>query len=61
MNVRFNGCRVWKRIKDELGMFEFYIFPSIIVSQDRTFDIKEYPTQIKIAWLFWSLDIYLCI
>ena len=61
MKIRFNGYNTWKHIKDELEIFNFYILPSIIVSQDRTFDIDEYPTEIKIAWLFWEIEIYLCV
>lgn len=59
MNIRFNGYNTWKHIKDELGMFEFYMLPNIAVLHDSNFNIDEYPTEIKIAWLFWELYIYL--
>lgn len=59
--ISIKGYRTWKHIKNELEMFDFYILPSIVVSQDKTFDIDEYPTEIKFIWLFWKLCIYLCI
>jgi hypothetical protein len=59
MKIRFKGYSTWKHIKDELGMFEFYVLPSATVFYDSTYDIDEYPTEIKIAWLFWELCIYL--
>ena len=61
MKITFRGYKTWKHIKNNLEMYNFYILPSIIVSQDRTFNINEYPTEIKFAWLFWEVSIYLCI
>jgi hypothetical protein len=59
MNIRFKGYNTWKHIKDELGMFELYMLPNISVLHDGNFNIDEYPTEIKIAWLFWEFCIYL--
>ena len=59
MDIRFNKYKTWKNIKDELGIFEFYVLPSITVYHDKAYMADEYPTQIKIAWLFWELCIYL--
>lgn len=59
MSISFRGYKAWKSIKNELEMFNFYILPSIIVSQDKSFDKNEYPTEIKIAWLVLELSIYL--
>lgn len=59
MNIRFKRYKSWKGIKDELGIFEFYILPSITIYRDDSFMVDEYPTEIKFAWLFWELSIYL--
>jgi hypothetical protein len=59
MNIRFKGYNTWKHIKDELGMFEFYMLPNIEILHDEVYEINEYPTEIKIAWLFWECCIYL--
>lgn len=48
MDSRFCGYKVWKRIKEEIGVFNVYVLPSIIVSQN----------DIKFAWLFWECCIY---
>ena len=61
MDIRFRGYKAWKYVKDELGMFEFHVLPSIAVFHDGSYDIDEYPTEIKIAWLFWQIEIYLCV
>lgn len=61
MNIRFNGYKTWKHIKDELGMFEFYMLPNISIFHDGVYELDEYPTEIKIAWLFWKIEIYLCV
>ena len=59
MDIRFQRYRTWKNIKDELGTFEFYILPTISIYRDEVYLEDEYPTQIKVAWLFWELCIYL--
>ena len=59
MDIRFQRYRTWKNIKDELGIFEFYILPTISIYRDEVYLEDEYPTQIKAAWLFWELCIYL--
>ena len=61
MKITISGYKKWKHINNELGMFDFYILPSVIVSRDSAFDKKEYPTEIKFAWLFLELSIYLCV
>lgn len=59
MKVRFSGYKVWKHLFDELELFTFYILPTITIHQDRTYEVDEYRTEIKFAWLFWELEIYL--
>ena len=59
MNIKFQRYKTWKSIKNELGIFEFYILPTIVVYRDEVYLADEYPTQIKVAWLFWELCIYL--
>ena len=61
IKISTSGYKAWKCVKNNLDMFHFYVLPSIIIHQDRTFDIDEYPTEIKFAWLFWDISIYLCI
>ena len=59
MEISFRGYGAWKNIKDGLGIFHFYVFPTIAIHYDDTFKEEEYPTEIKISWLIWELSIYL--
>ena len=59
MDIRFQRYKSWKHIKDELGIVEFYVLPTITIYRDEAYIADEYPTQIKIAWLFLELCIYL--
>ena len=61
MKFSFTGYRWWKQAKKELELSTIYILPNLEIHQDRTYELNEYPTQIKFAWLFWEVSIYLCI
>ena len=58
MEIRFNGYKTWKHIKEELDMFDLYILPSVIVYRDWFGLQNQCTTSIKFAWLFWELNIY---
>lgn len=59
MEINFIGYKTWKNIKEQLGMYWFYIMPSIVVHYDNSFMPKEFPLEIKFAWLFWEMNIHL--
>ena len=60
MDIKFNGYRTWKNVKDAIGVFDFYIFPTILIHYHDIFDVEnDYPIEIRIAWLVCELSIYL--
>ena len=59
MEIRFNGYKTWKGIKEELGLYTFYILPTIELHSDDAFwDEKNRIYEFKIAWLLWELKFY---
>lgn len=59
MKIHFRGYKSWKTVCENLGFGSVYVLPTIIVHCDTNFGADEYPIQIKFAWLFWELTIYL--
>ena len=59
MKINFTGYKSWKQICENLGFGSVFILPTIMVCCDSNFEVDEYPIEIKFAWVFWKLSIYL--
>lgn len=59
MKISARGLRQWIHINKELGLFELYIIPTIIVSRDDTYCRNDFPTEVLLAWMFLRVYIYL--
>lgn len=60
MQIIISGYQTWKHAKEELNIFNVYVLPTLIVYYDNILDWdNDYPVEIKFAWLFWELRIYL--